>query len=585
MLDDSVSKPQQYGTLPYPYSKRGDGIYLTTTDKDGECDEIWICSGITVIGDGRDASAQNWGRIIEVEDPDGATHRLFMTSAELAGAPAKVFSRMSNYGLRFARGKVARDGILDLLGKWEPQQRFLVTNKTGWASKACDAFVLDADRVIGNPNVYFVGGIADGSAVATSRGNIEAWRTDVAQRCVNNPVLLASMSLAFCGPLLDLLNVDSFGFHLRGASSCGKTTVLSAAISVWGGPERKALWRTTANALEPTATGMNSTLLALDELGQISGKDAFDAAYLLGNGQGKKRANASGHALPSLNWRVPVLSSGEITLAEKIAESGQKTMTGQEVRIIDVAADIGRFGAFEDTHQAGSPSEFASQLKTGAETVYGLAGPLFVEKCIGKDDKWRSDLNDKYRLISNYFLGHLSEPADGPIQRVAANLAVAALAGELATMWGLTGWPKHSAITACRQLFEAWVDRHLAVSNTAELVWLPKLEAFLGGAIGSGVFAADASAMQNEFGFWTDTFVFLNDLAWSKAFGPTHQTEAAKALADLGILGKDGKHFRAKIPRTLGNRERLYRLRISKLGADVRLLIAAAESSKHHTTT
>jgi hypothetical protein len=111
------------------------------------------------------------------------------------------------------------------------------------------------------------------------------------------------------------------------------------------------------------------------------------------------------------------------------------------------------------------------------------------------------------------------------------------------------------------------------------------LEAFLGGAIGSGVFAADASAMQNEFGFWTDTFVFLNDLAWSKAFGPTHQTEAAKALADLGILGKDGKHFRAKIPRTLGNRERLYRLRISKLGADVRLLIAAAESSKHHTTT
>ena len=76
MLDDSVSKPQQYGTLPYPYSKRGDGIYLTTTDKDGECDEIWICSRITVIGDGRDASAQNWGRIIEVEDPDGDTQAL-----------------------------------------------------------------------------------------------------------------------------------------------------------------------------------------------------------------------------------------------------------------------------------------------------------------------------------------------------------------------------------------------------------------------------------------------------------------------------------------------------------------------------
>ena len=163
MLDDTTIQPQHFSTPPYPYFKRSDGIYLIQASDDGEDTETWLCSDISVIGDGRDASAQNWGRIVDVVDLDGTSHRLFMTMADLASSPSKVLGRLSDHGLRFARGKTARDGILDLISRWETQDRFLVTNKTGWASRTCDAFVLDSSRILGNPKVHFMSDTASSS--------------------------------------------------------------------------------------------------------------------------------------------------------------------------------------------------------------------------------------------------------------------------------------------------------------------------------------------------------------------------------------------------------------------------------------
>jgi uncharacterized protein (DUF927 family) len=54
--------------------------------------------------------------------------------------------------------------------------------------------------------------------------------------------------------LASLVGEDSGGFHLRGASSSGKTTALNAAASVWGDPDNYTrLWRSTVNGLEGLA--------------------------------------------------------------------------------------------------------------------------------------------------------------------------------------------------------------------------------------------------------------------------------------------------------------------------------------------
>src|SRR5690606_32273894 len=137
-----------------------------------------------------------------------------------------------------------------------------------------------------------------------------------------NPLLILGVSMAFTGPLLEFLGIDGGGLHLRGRSSRGKSTIQQVAVSVWGAPKLLCSWRATANGLEGVATACNSTFLALDELAEVGARDAGNAVYMLANGAGKARANPSGATLPVARWRVSILSSGEISLAEKLSEVG-----------------------------------------------------------------------------------------------------------------------------------------------------------------------------------------------------------------------------------------------------------------------
>src|SRR5690606_5293733 len=103
-------------------------------------------------------------------------------------------------------------------------------------------------------------------------GSLEGWQEDVAARANGNPMLTLGISAALAGCLLEKLNVDGGGLHLFGDSSAGKTTVLMAAISVWGGPAFRRTWRTTSNGLEGAAKMHTGTMLALDEVGEVNPK-------------------------------------------------------------------------------------------------------------------------------------------------------------------------------------------------------------------------------------------------------------------------------------------------------------------------
>ena len=49
------------------------------------------------------------------------------------------------------------------------------------------------------------------------------------------------------------------------------------------------------------------------------------------------------------------------------------------------------------------------------------------------------------------------EAALGQVQRVRRRFALVAVAGELASETGITGWPKGEAIDAARAVFNAWL--------------------------------------------------------------------------------------------------------------------------------
>ena len=154
------------------------------------------------------------------------------------------------------------------------------------------------------------------------------------------------------------------------------------AGSVWGGGGLNGFmqsWRTTDNGLEGRAVLYSDTLYLLDELAMAAGTAASRIAYFLANGQGKARAGIAGEGRPIAEFRVFFLSTGEISLAAKLAEDGLCTMAGQETRFIDLEVDAGAgMGSFESIHGAETPAAFADAVKSACHEHYGHAGREFL---------------------------------------------------------------------------------------------------------------------------------------------------------------------------------------------------------------
>jgi uncharacterized protein (DUF927 family) len=90
---------------------------------------------------------------------------------------------------------------------------------------------------------------------------------------------------------------------------------------------------------------------------------------MLANNAGKARANRAGGARSQLNWRLLVLSTGEVPPEAKLAEAGLRTRPGQDVRMIDLSADAGAdMGVFQNLHDFPSAAALAEHLRAAASS-------------------------------------------------------------------------------------------------------------------------------------------------------------------------------------------------------------------------
>lgn len=450
-----VVHPEAPDGLPDGFQIRPDGVYLEREGDGGSLARPRLCSRIVVLALGRDARNEGWGRWVEISDPDGRQHRRMIPAELFAGDGLALRCEVLRLGLVLDRVPGARGKLTDLLQSWQPAARAVTVERLGWVDETCTAFVLGDGRVIGAVDIVPTGDVA--APEMRAQGTPEAWHDAVALPCFGNPLLLAAVSLAFAGPLLDLLGLDGGGIHLRGASSRGKSTILRAAVSVWGAPKLLGSWRATANGLEGVACACNGTLLALDEMGEVSGREAGDAAYMLANGAGKIRSDRTGRARPQARWKVMILSSGEISLADKIAEAGGRAKAGQEVRLLDIPADARPHGAFDDLHGAADGAVFADASSRASATDFGTAGPAFVEAILADPDGFRTAIRTAMEAFQQPARRKLNGPIDGQVARAIARLSLIAAAGDTATVHGLTGWPEGAAQDAALVLLELWI--------------------------------------------------------------------------------------------------------------------------------
>ncbi len=295
----------------------------------------------------------------------------------LSGDGNEVRRVLLDLGLRIAAGHKPRNLLSQYLQNAAPTERALSCSKTGWYS---GAFVLP-DGAIGdtrasgscyrNPSGRHIGYGIDGT--------LDGWREQIAKYCIGNSRLLLAISSAFASPLLALAGSEGGGFHLRGSSSTGKTTAMSIAASVWGGPDRVRRWRATDNALELVASEHNDTLLLLDELKEVDARAIGQVAYMLSNGQGKARATREGGQRAPLTWRLLFLSTGEISIQDHVEAGGGKFHAGQAVRVVDTTADAGTgLGLFECLHDMPDGGALSRHLVKASAKHHGNASRKFL---------------------------------------------------------------------------------------------------------------------------------------------------------------------------------------------------------------
>ncbi|GHT84431.1 hypothetical protein AGMMS49543_14090 [Betaproteobacteria bacterium] len=124
--------------------------------------------------------------------------------------------------------------------------------------------------------------------------------------------------------------------------------------------------------------------------------------------------------------------------------------------MVDIPADAGKgFGAWETLHEAGNGAEFARQIEAAAGKYYGVPLRAFLAELVKCD---RGQLNDWFRNTQVSFSEALPADVSGQARRVVSRFTLVALAGELATLWGVTGWQTGEARAAALACFSAWLD-------------------------------------------------------------------------------------------------------------------------------
>jgi putative DNA primase/helicase len=524
--------------------------------------ETYVCGPLWIEAVTTDNHGGNFGRLLNLRNTLGTWRTWAMPMELLAGTGEALRCELLAMGLEL--NLRARDSLVQYL-TWEtPSRRVLCTLQTGWAGPKFDAFVLPS-RVIGPgaDGVVFQGG-RDGAEYATA-GTLEGWRDTIAARAVGNPVLGLALCAAFAGPVLARCNAEGGGVHLVGDSSTGKTTAVEVAASVWGGDRFRRSWRATANGMEGAAALSNDSLLVLDEISECDPRDVGAIVYALGNGAGKQRAQRTGGARAVARWRCMVLSSGERTIATVMSEAGQRQMAGHAVRMLDVpAARI--FGAWDTLHGAASGTALSDDLKRAAAAHHGHAGVQFMERLTRTDDDLCAAL-DAIKARPEF-----ATPGDasGQIRRAAGRFALLALAGELATEYGCTGWPVGEAVRACGVAFTAWRDARQTRGGDLEGHQIARAVRGFIERHGDGRFsdadendATRAAAVRDRAGWWRNTsggrvYLFTAEGLREalKGFDFNRATAALQAVGALEAPGADGK--RSRTARIGGRRLRVY---------------------------
>src|SRR4051794_20587580 len=173
------------------------------------------------------------------------------------------------------------------------------------------------------------------------------------------------------------------------------------------------------------ASRSTGTILAMDELAHVSGKELGRIVYGLASGTGKARMSENATQKRGYNWATFVVLSSEKSLEEKITGDGGEFTSGMAVRIPDIdVTDVNR-----------SVDRETLDKIDGVRRNYGHAGPAFVEALVAEGlHRDPEQIRAGVRRCQDKLAG---ADAGSAMKRAAEPFAILMIAGEMAQAFDL----------------------------------------------------------------------------------------------------------------------------------------------------
>ena len=401
----------------------------------------------------RDVDNDNWGYFLEWLDYDKQQHSAAIPAQRFHEVGSSVVQDLASGGLYVMPGR--ERNLLQYLVSFRQSRRLTSVGRLGWLAAPGDELAymfpdgVQTKREAANNFVYQPEKYSPTTATIRTRGTLKQWQDDVLSRLRDNPLLIFGACIGFAGPLLKPARLETGGFHLFGPSSRGKTTFAQVAASIFGcgadpaeAPDRAYIqrWNTTLNGLEGLAAAHNDGLLVLDELQTCAAQDFRKVIYNLAGGQGKVAMTASRNLRPTRNWELIFVSTGEISIEQKIKEENNRISPGQRLRMLDIPVGDNLIVSTKGA----KPEDYVTGIKRACAEYFGTAGRTFVMKLTQQFSAY-SDLQGTVQARLEKALNN--QPSAGlepEAKRALKRFALVQVAGELAIECGVLMWSTKS---------------------------------------------------------------------------------------------------------------------------------------------
>ncbi|EMS9952596.1 DUF927 domain-containing protein [Enterobacter hormaechei subsp. xiangfangensis] len=324
-------------------------------------------------------------------------------------------------------------------------------------------------------------------------GSLAGWKVVIKDNVHGWPQLFA-LSSSLASTLLGMAGMDVALFHFYGGSTTGKTVVLQVGMSVHahGGepgshPDVAILrWNTTDNALELSLSEFSGLVACIDELGAYNDRKFSSLLYNITSGRAKVRLDKSVRRRKPVLWKMNILSSGEMSIPEKLASHNEQLQGGQEHRAISL--NILPEDAAKEGETVVEVRRRADTLKAELAEQYGTAGKAFIARFLSQqndDDSLMSysELSEQIKATTEECCQILSEElqSDGYVlsdiqHRALKRFALCLAAGGMAAEWDILPFEpqmiKDSVMSAVRRWLDDGLNQYNPVKEALSAIQL-----------------------------------------------------------------------------------------------------------------